>query len=93
MTDVAEFIDTVERITAGASVVDPSLVQELADPVRSSVAESARKAVTSTRPRIGRPTSNSPKAMATRSRIFARTNDVEAPARHAAYFLAARRRR
>jgi serine/threonine-protein kinase PknK len=29
VTDVAEFIDTVERITAGASVVDPSLVQEL----------------------------------------------------------------
>jgi DNA-binding NarL/FixJ family response regulator len=29
VTDVAEFVDTVERITAGASVVDPSLVQEL----------------------------------------------------------------
>jgi DNA-binding NarL/FixJ family response regulator len=29
VTDVDEFIDTVERITAGASVVDPSLVQEL----------------------------------------------------------------
>ena len=29
MTNVAEFIDTVRRITAGASVVDPSLVQEL----------------------------------------------------------------
>ncbi len=29
ITDVAEFIETVERITAGASVVDPSLVQEL----------------------------------------------------------------
>ena len=29
VTDVAAFIDTVERITAGASVVDPSLVQEL----------------------------------------------------------------
>jgi DNA-binding NarL/FixJ family response regulator len=29
VTDVAEFIETVERITAGASVVDPSLVQEL----------------------------------------------------------------
>ncbi len=29
ITDVAEFIDTVARITAGASVVDPSLVQEL----------------------------------------------------------------
>ena len=29
MTNVAEFIETVERITAGASVVDPSLVQEL----------------------------------------------------------------
>jgi serine/threonine-protein kinase PknK len=29
VTDVAEFIDTVRRITAGASVVDPSLVQEL----------------------------------------------------------------
>jgi serine/threonine-protein kinase PknK len=29
ITDLAEFIETVERITAGASVVDPSLVQEL----------------------------------------------------------------
>ncbi len=29
VTDVAEFIETVERITAGAAVVDPSLVQEL----------------------------------------------------------------
>src|ERR1700726_3974711 len=29
VTDVAEFIETVERITAGASVVDASLVQEL----------------------------------------------------------------
>jgi len=29
VTDVAEFIDTVKRITAGASVIDPSLVQEL----------------------------------------------------------------
>ena len=29
VTDVKEFIETVERITAGASVVDPSLVQEL----------------------------------------------------------------
>ena len=29
VTDVAEFIATVERITAGASVVDPSLVREL----------------------------------------------------------------
>jgi len=29
VTDVAEFIDAVKRITAGASVVDPSLVQEL----------------------------------------------------------------
>ncbi len=29
VTDVVEFIATVERITAGASVVDPSLVQEL----------------------------------------------------------------
>jgi DNA-binding NarL/FixJ family response regulator len=29
VTDVVEFIETVERITAGASVVDPSLVQEL----------------------------------------------------------------
>jgi DNA-binding NarL/FixJ family response regulator len=29
VTDVAEFIDTVGRVTAGASVVDPSLVQEL----------------------------------------------------------------
>jgi DNA-binding NarL/FixJ family response regulator len=29
VTDVAEFIETIGRITAGASVVDPSLVQEL----------------------------------------------------------------
>ena len=29
VTNLAEFIETVERITAGASVVDPSLVQEL----------------------------------------------------------------
>jgi DNA-binding NarL/FixJ family response regulator len=29
VTDVSDFIETVERITAGASVVDPSLVQEL----------------------------------------------------------------
>jgi len=29
VTDVAEFIETVRRITAGGSVVDPSLVQEL----------------------------------------------------------------
>src|SRR3982075_3266504 len=29
VTDIGQFIDTVERITAGASVVDPSLVQEL----------------------------------------------------------------
>ena len=29
VTDIAEFIDTVKRITGGASVVDPSLVQEL----------------------------------------------------------------
>jgi DNA-binding NarL/FixJ family response regulator len=29
VTNVAQFIETVERITAGASVVDPSLVQEL----------------------------------------------------------------
>jgi DNA-binding NarL/FixJ family response regulator len=29
VTDVTEFIETVERINAGASVVDPSLVQEL----------------------------------------------------------------
>jgi DNA-binding NarL/FixJ family response regulator len=29
VTDVAEFIETVKRITAGAAVVDPSLVQEL----------------------------------------------------------------
>ena len=29
VTSVAEFIETVRRITAGASVVDPSLVQEL----------------------------------------------------------------
>ena len=29
VTDLAEFIDTVKRINGGASVVDPSLVQEL----------------------------------------------------------------
>jgi DNA-binding NarL/FixJ family response regulator len=29
VTDVTDFIETAERITAGASVVDPSLVQEL----------------------------------------------------------------
>jgi serine/threonine-protein kinase PknK len=29
VTDVDEFIDTLERIAAGASVVDPALVQEL----------------------------------------------------------------
>jgi DNA-binding NarL/FixJ family response regulator len=29
VTDVAQFIETVQRIAAGASVVDPSLVQEL----------------------------------------------------------------
>jgi DNA-binding NarL/FixJ family response regulator len=29
VTDVADFIDTVQRITGGAAVVDPSLVQEL----------------------------------------------------------------
>jgi DNA-binding NarL/FixJ family response regulator len=29
VTSISEFIETVERITAGASVVDPSLVQEL----------------------------------------------------------------
>jgi DNA-binding NarL/FixJ family response regulator len=29
VTDVGQFIETVERIAAGASVVDPSLVQEL----------------------------------------------------------------
>jgi serine/threonine-protein kinase PknK len=29
ITDVTQFIETVERIAAGASVVDPSLVQEL----------------------------------------------------------------
>ncbi len=29
VTNVEDFIDTVRRITAGASVVDPSLVQEL----------------------------------------------------------------
>ncbi|MDT5209123.1 MAG: hypothetical protein QOF67_1538, partial [Mycobacterium sp.] len=29
VTDVAQFIETVERIAAGASVVDPSLVHEL----------------------------------------------------------------
>jgi DNA-binding NarL/FixJ family response regulator len=29
VTDITEFIDTVERITAGAAVVDPALVREL----------------------------------------------------------------
>jgi DNA-binding NarL/FixJ family response regulator len=29
VTGIAEFVDTVHRITAGASVIDPSLVQEL----------------------------------------------------------------
>jgi serine/threonine-protein kinase PknK len=29
VTDVADFLDTLERITKGASVVDPALVQEL----------------------------------------------------------------
>jgi DNA-binding NarL/FixJ family response regulator len=29
VTDLAEFVDTLERITRGASVVDPALVQEL----------------------------------------------------------------
>jgi len=29
VTDITDFIDTVERITAGAAVVDPSLVREL----------------------------------------------------------------
>jgi DNA-binding NarL/FixJ family response regulator len=29
VTDVTDFIDTVQRITAGAAVVDPSLVREL----------------------------------------------------------------
>jgi DNA-binding NarL/FixJ family response regulator len=29
VTDIADFLDTLERITAGASVVDPSLVREL----------------------------------------------------------------
>jgi serine/threonine-protein kinase PknK len=29
ITEIAEFIDTVERISKGASVVDPALVQEL----------------------------------------------------------------
>jgi DNA-binding NarL/FixJ family response regulator len=29
VTDVADFVDTVERIAKGASVVDPALVQEL----------------------------------------------------------------
>ena len=29
VTDIAGFIDTVERITAGAAIVDPSLVREL----------------------------------------------------------------
>jgi DNA-binding NarL/FixJ family response regulator len=29
VTDVADFVDTLERISKGASVVDPALVQEL----------------------------------------------------------------
>ena len=29
VTDVADFIDTLERIAHGASAVDPALVQEL----------------------------------------------------------------
>jgi DNA-binding NarL/FixJ family response regulator len=29
VTDIAEFVDTVERIVAGAAVVDPALVREL----------------------------------------------------------------
>ena len=29
VTDVADFVDTLERISNGASVVDPALVQEL----------------------------------------------------------------
>ena len=29
VTDVADFVDTLERIAKGASVVDPALVQEL----------------------------------------------------------------
>jgi DNA-binding NarL/FixJ family response regulator len=29
VTDVAQFVDTVRRISAGASIVDPSVVQEL----------------------------------------------------------------
>jgi DNA-binding NarL/FixJ family response regulator len=29
VTDLAEFVDTLERITRGASIVDPALVQEL----------------------------------------------------------------
>ena len=29
VTDVAEFVDTLERIAKGASVVDPALAQEL----------------------------------------------------------------
>jgi DNA-binding NarL/FixJ family response regulator len=36
VTDVAEFIGTVKRITAGAAVVDPSLVQELVNARRRS---------------------------------------------------------
>jgi serine/threonine-protein kinase PknK len=36
VTDIAEFIDTIERISTGASVVDPSLVQELVDARRRS---------------------------------------------------------
>ena len=37
VTDVAEFIETVGRITAGASVVDPSLVQELVRPAAARI--------------------------------------------------------
>ena len=29
MTDVADFIETLQRVTKGASVLDPALVQEL----------------------------------------------------------------
>jgi len=34
VTDVDEFIDTIERVAAGGSVVDPAVVQELVDAQR-----------------------------------------------------------
>jgi serine/threonine-protein kinase PknK len=43
VTDVADFIETVGRIAAGASVVDPTLVNELirARPTRASPGRSS----------------------------------------------------